>query len=103
MNKALLLDMLLKRKSLHLEDPTVYLYWDEMTGLLSEDAEETVMFFNECTEDQIAWFSEIFEDVSYNLQSQKYIVCLEQLLSKFPEIPIKESVKAAKENLLRQK
>lgn len=100
MDKNYVLKILEQRKSLHIEDPTAYKYWDILTGLLTENVDETISFFNECTEDQILWFSEIFEDIAYKLQDIRFIECLDSLLKKYPDIPIEESIKTAKEYML---
>lgn len=89
-----------KRKSLHIEDPQVYEYWDELTEVLSKDEERTIGYLKVCSEEEIEWISEVFEDVAYRLQSETFISCLDWLCDKYPNIPIKESVDTAKSYML---
>lgn len=97
MDKEHILDILEQRKSLHIENPIAYKYWDILTNLLTQNVEDIVLFFNECTENQVLWFSEIFEDITYKLQDTRFIECLEMLTIKYPNIPIRESIQTAKE------
>ncbi|CAH2213482.1 hypothetical protein [Tepidibacter aestuarii] len=95
-----ILKVLEQRKALHIEDPTVEKFWDKLTELLSENVEETISFFDNCTEEQILWFSEVFEDIAYNFQSVKFIECLDRIFEKYPNIPIEESIKTAKQYMI---
>lgn len=94
-----------KRAKLHPNDPAVERYWKQLTELLSEDLENTISLLDNCDEETAGWLSEVFEDVSYNLQSVEYINCLKRLAQKYPELNldfiIDEAVdfmEAAKEN-----
>ncbi|WBW96076.1 hypothetical protein [Oceanirhabdus sp. W0125-5] len=100
MDKKQIRSVLEKRKAVHVEDPCVYKYWDELTRLLSMDAKKTIKFLNECSEDDIGWISEVFEDVAYKLQSNQFIECLDFLYTKYPNIPMEDSIKTAKSYML---
>ena len=89
-----------KRKSLHDNDPTIEVQWNALTDLLTENMDETISLFESCTEEQILYFSEVFEDIAYKFQDVKFIECLERILKKYPNIPIGESVKTAKQYML---
>ena len=50
---------------------------------------------DDLTEEEIMYVSEVFEEIAYNLQSEEYIECLKQLVEKYPNIPISDSVETA--------
>ena len=97
MDKNNVIRLINERKILNSNDPTIEKYWEELTNILSTDCLETVEYFDNCSEEEILYLSEIFEDVAYNLQDKKYIECLERLLNKYPNIPIANSIITAKE------
>ncbi len=41
------------------------------------------------------WISEVFEDISANLKSQKFIDCLRKLDKKFPELEMAHDIDIA--------
>ncbi|WP_432663713.1 hypothetical protein R9X47_24400 [Wukongibacter baidiensis] len=86
-----------ERAVLHPNDPVVYEYWDRLTKILSIDLKETIKFLRSCNEEEILWISEVFEDVAYNLQSQEYINCLEELDEKYPHLNLTSDIKIAKD------
>lgn len=86
-----------KIRALHLEDPKISDYWDEMSGLLTKDENATIEFLMSCNDAHtIDDISSSFMDISHKLQSQKFIACLDVLEKKFPEILLKHMVAAAK-------
>lgn len=86
-----------ERKALHPNDPAIEKYWERLTEILSESSSETIELFDICSEEEILYLSEVFEDVAYNLHDELYIECLERLLLKYPNIPIADSIKTAKQ------
>ncbi|MBF9002090.1 hypothetical protein [Vibrio nitrifigilis] len=71
-----------------------------MTSILSKDETETIEFFNSLTDgEMIEDLSAVFDDVSRNLQSKKFIECLEKVKAKFPNAQLHEMIEAAKEQL----
>ena len=38
--------------------------WKEEIGLFVEDMEKTIRFVNQCTDDEICWMSEVFDDIA---------------------------------------
>lgn len=89
-----------KRKKLHLEDDFgIQKCWDEITHLLSNNESETIEFLESCSEEQLFWISEVFEDVAHELQSKEYIKCLRKLDKKYPELKLKEDIDIAESYL----
>ena len=49
----------------------------ELIKVLSEDIASTIHYIDtECNDDEFTWFSEIFEEVARETQSQKFVDCL---------------------------
>lgn len=89
-----------KRKKLHLEDDFgIQKCWDEIIHLLSNKELETIEFLESCSEEQLFWISEVFEDVAYELQSKEYIKCLRKLDKKYPKLKLKEDIDVAESYL----
>lgn len=90
-----------KIESLHLEDPTITRYWQEMTELLSKDEAATVSLFQSLQEKRtVEHLASVFDDVAFRLQSPKFIASIEALEVRFPDPWLKVRVEAARDNML---
>lgn len=90
-----------KRAELHLEDSFgIQNCWDMLVELLGNNETETIECLNICSPNELSWISEVFEDISYKLQSEKYIDCLKKLDTKYPELELTRSIITA-ENYLK--
>ncbi|MDG5471433.1 hypothetical protein P6709_06715 [Jeotgalibacillus sp. ET6] len=78
-------------------DPRVEQKWKELIALLSEDENSTLNFLQVCTKTELSFLSEIFEEVAYNLQSEKYIELLYLLGQRYPDLNLKRSIQIAEE------
>ena len=55
--------------------------WKKLTKLLSESVDDTIIFFKDtCTDEELFWLSEVFADVSENLQSEDFVQTLKERL-----------------------
>ncbi len=72
-------------------------YWNLLIDILSKDEDQTIEVINQLDETEIFYLSEVFEDISENLQSEKYINCLKSIGKKYTNIPIASSIKTAEE------
>jgi hypothetical protein len=91
-----ILDIIHKIDSLHIEDPTISLYWSELAQALSEDTKETIDFLDSCTDENVINnISSVFDDISANLQSQEFIKCLYRLEIKFPMLLLHPMIEVA--------
>ncbi|WP_088809392.1 MULTISPECIES: hypothetical protein [unclassified Listeria] len=88
-----------ERKELLPDDPRINEIWDELTQIFSEDEKTTIEYLNNCSESQLKWISEVFEDISENLQSEDLIDTLEKLQKKFPNLDLEMDISYAKEAL----
>lgn len=67
-------------------DYGIQLCWDQMTELLSRNMEETIAFLdNECSSEQYAWISDVFDFVAKKTMSKEFVLALYRLSSKYPE------------------
>ena len=92
------MDILEKRMSLHPEDYIeIEKCWNSLTDILSKDEDKTIEVINQLNKTEILYLSEVFEDISERLQSEKYINCLKNIGEKYTDIPIASSIKTAEE------
>jgi len=92
-------DLITKRKNMHPDDPRISDIWDEITNILGRSIKDTVIFFNNCTEDEVYWLSEVFDDIAYELNSQEFIDCIEGLERKYEALNIRQDIEFAKKML----
>ena len=88
-----------ERKKLHPDDPRVIEKWKELIRIFVRDEEETIAYLYSCDKENIYWISEIFEDISEQLKSLRFIDCLEQLSIKFSDLNLEQDIMYAKEVL----
>ena len=82
MIKNIMDDIISERKSKNIEDDYgIQNCWNKMIDILSKDINETVAYL-----ENFYFISEVFEDVSEQLQSKEYIECLRKLDDKFPNL-----------------
>lgn len=62
-----------------------------------KDINETVAYLENCSEEDIYFISEVFEDVSEQLQSKEYIECLRKLDDKFPNLDMTKDIDLVEE------
>ncbi|WP_243648735.1 hypothetical protein [Hazenella coriacea] len=89
-----------KRASLHDEnDFEIEKCRDKLTDALSINTEETIKVLKRCNKDELLLISEVFEEIAYNLQSQSYIDCLDELDIKYPDLYLTDLINVAKSYL----
>lgn len=94
-------EIIAERKEKSIEDDCgIQKCWDKMVELLSRDVNETIQYLRICSEEDIYFISEVFEDISEQLQSPKYILCLRELDKKFPNLHMKKDIDLAEEYLI---
>ena len=82
------------------DDPKMSEIWNELTQIFSKNEQATIEYLNNCSECQIEWISEVFEDISENLQSEEFIDTLEKLQEKFSDLEM--DISYAKETLRKR-
>ena len=88
-----------ERKKMHPDDPRVVEKWNELTLVFIQNEESTIAYLNSCCKENINWISEIFEDISEQLQSSRFIECIEKLAIKYPDLNLVQDILHAKEVL----
>lgn len=82
--------------SLFIEDTRYPIFWNQLTQILSESEQETIDFLDSCNDENIINnISSVFDDISSNLQSDKFIECLKRLEIKFPNLFLYPMIEAA--------
>ena len=82
---------------LHIEDPTIFVHWDGLTKILTRDEISTIIFLQNLKDEHlIKHVSSVFEEISSNLQSKKFIETIEFLEQKFKHLKLHYMVEAAK-------
>lgn len=78
MNVSDLREELDHRLSLHLNDDYgLEESWKKITAILSENVIKTIDYiYNECTDEELFWISEVFSDVSEIVQSKEFVRAL---------------------------
>lgn len=88
-----------ERKKMHPNDPRVLEKWNELTQIFIQNEESTIAYLNSCCKENIDWISEIFEDISEQLQSPRFIKCIEKIAIKYPDLNLEQDILYAKEAL----
>ncbi|PEP72048.1 hypothetical protein COM04_26810 [Bacillus wiedmannii] len=50
--------------------------WNKIIEVLSENEENTIKYLERCSEEDLYWISEVFEDIAESIQSKELINCL---------------------------
>lgn len=69
--------------------------WNKMIDVLSVDVQQTIAYLNDCTEEELYYISEIFEDISERLKCKLFIECLRKLDKKFPDLNMTKDIDLA--------
>lgn len=88
-----------ERKKLYPDDYRVLEKWNELTQIFTRNEEDTIVYLNSCCRQNIEWISEIFEDISNQLQSPRFIDCIEKLAIKYPDLNLEQDILYAKKAL----
>jgi hypothetical protein len=85
-----------RRKNLHLNDPQIYEYWEEITELMASDEEQTIRLLRDSSEDEVLWFTEVFDDIVARFKSENFAKVLEELSTKYPNLNLAQFIIDAK-------
>jgi len=85
-----------KKKSIE-DDYGIQECWSQIIEILSKDVKATILYLESCSEEDIYFISEVFEDISERLQSKEYILCLRKLDKKFPNLNLTKDIDLAEE------
>ncbi len=96
MIKESMMKIIEERKKKHIEDDYgIQECWDKMIDVLSADIQQTVSYLENCTQEELYYISEIFEDIAERLQSKTFIECLRKLDEKYPELKMTQDIDLA--------
>ena len=74
--------------------------WNEIIELLSDNINETIAYLNNCSEKEVYYISEVFEDIAERTNSKEYIKCLRAIDSKYPRLNLKQDIDVAEEYII---
>ena len=96
MIKENMIKIIEERKKKYVEDDYgIQECWEKMMNILSVDVQQTVEYLENCTQEELYYISEIFEDISERLKSKIFIECLHKLDEKFPELKMTKDIDLA--------
>ncbi|MCM2603441.1 hypothetical protein NDQ57_01820 [Rossellomorea marisflavi] len=85
-----------QRKKLSLNDDYgIQKSWKEIIKVLSENEENTIRYLETCSNEELYWISEVFEDIAEIIQSKKLIDCLRTLDEKYPKLEMTNDIDLA--------
>ena len=91
-------ELLAKRLAINDEDDyNIEKSRERLIELLSKNETETISILNQLSEMEIMYVSEVFEEIAYNLQSEKFILCLKEIQKKYENIDIEDAIEVAEE------
>lgn len=90
-----------QRKKMNLnDDKGIERCWNDLIKVFSESEVDTIEYLEKCEMNELYWISEIFEDISKNLQSSEFIRCLKRLNNKYPELNMTKDIELAEEYMV---
>lgn len=96
MIKEDMMEIIEERKKKHIEDDYgIQECWEKIVDILSVDVQQTVVYLENCTQEELYYISETFEDISQKLQSQMFIECLRKLDEKYPKLGMTQDIDLA--------
>lgn len=98
-DKLKIKNLINERKRLHPDDPRVKDYWKLLTKELIINEEDTISFIQNCSEHDVYWLSEIFEDISEVFKSQKFIDNLKNVQMKYSNLDLEMDIMFAERAL----
>lgn len=101
-NKKKILELIEWRKGLGCINGMENYYWDPLIELLSKNEVDTIKFLGECSDEQIYWISEVFEDISDKFQSKGFVDFLKELQKAHPNVDIKQDIQSAEYRLAEE-
>ncbi|MCM3134382.1 hypothetical protein M3629_16430 [Paenibacillus polysaccharolyticus] len=88
-------EIIRKRAVLHMNDPVIEKYREELIHVLSQNEKDTIDFLKKCSKEEALWVSEVFEEIAYHLQSVEYINTLKDINKKYPELKLTNVINTA--------
>jgi len=73
--------------------------WLQLANTIAIDEDEAIDIIDILSEEEIYWLSEVFDDISEKLQSEKFVAYLRKLQKKFPDIDLSVDIEFAQKAL----
>ena len=78
------------------DHPCTNQVWQDLLEIIAVTTDDAIAIIDACSELELPWLSEVFDDLSEKLQSTKFIDYLEQLQERNPGIDFFADIKYAK-------
>lgn len=101
-NKKEIFELIEWRKRLECINGMENYYREPLIELLSKNEADTIKFLGECSDEQIYWISEAFEDISDKFQSKGFIDFLKELQKEHPNVDMERDIRAAEYRLVEE-
>lgn len=93
-------EIIFERATKHIEDIYgIQKCQEKIVQLLSQDEKQTIEYLNQCTEEELSFISEVFESISSNLKSEKFIECIKKLSEKYENLDMEYDIMCAEASL----
>ncbi len=90
-----------ERKSKHIEDSFgIEKRWNKIVEYLTRNMEDTIKYLKECSKEYLYYISEVFEDISEEVQSREFMSCLRELDKKYPDLDMTSDIDLAESYIL---
>lgn len=97
MNKTYLKQLVNEAEYIAQTDPqneVIYdINFDKRLAELSKNLDETIEYLDTCSEKELDWMSEVFEELSEHFKPQKLIDCVERNITRFDNPDLREELK----------
>ena len=77
--KAKMDRLIQQEKAKHINDPSIYLIWEEMTRVLSENITLSIQYMKQVSMEELAQISQVFDDIMLQTQSIEFFRYLSEL------------------------
>ncbi|EKQ51559.1 MULTISPECIES: hypothetical protein [unclassified Clostridium] len=81
-----ILELIDERALLHPQDPKISEYWDEIIKAMGNDENKIIKFINGLDEYYLSYMIEMLDDLASKLKSENYILAIEELAKKHPDV-----------------
>ncbi len=92
--------LIFERTLLHENDPRISDYWAKIVDSFGYNEQEMIEILNSCSEFEIGWLREVYDDLAFKFRTENYLRTLEMLQKKFPKIDMEFDIQFVKKIVL---
>ena len=72
-----------EKDELHPNDPAINRCWERLSEILTKNIDTTIEILNSCDQEELESLEDVFEDISRELKSEKFLSFLKELQEKY--------------------